>query len=69
MTGEDMIIKAAAKLLHDARNDEHADLRLAFWIAGYCENCGAPHFCDGKMMCPNCRHAIVNRVAPDGPAK
>jgi len=65
MTGEDMIIKTVAKLLHEARDDKYAHLRLVFWIAGRCEHCGAPHVCDGKMLCRSCGNAIVNRVSPE----
>ena len=62
MTGEDMIVKETAKMLREARDDEYASLRLVFWIAGRCEQCGAPHVCDGKMMCRSCGSKIINRA-------
>ena len=58
MTGEDMIVKAAARLLREARDDEHMELRHVFWIAGYCEHCGEPHCNDGKMRCPGCKRSV-----------
>ena len=63
MTGEDMIITAVAKLLREARDDEHAELRLVFWIAGRCEHCGATHVNNGKMKCKGCGRSIVNRAS------
>jgi hypothetical protein len=63
MSGEDMIIEAAAKILRESRYDEHMDLRRSFWIAGRCEHCGAPHLGDGSLHCHNCKREIVNRVA------
>lgn len=64
MTGEDMIIEAAARVLRESRDDEHVGLRRVFWIAGRCEHCGAPHRNDGSMRCPSCKRIIVNRVSP-----
>lgn len=60
MTGEDEIIETVAKtMLRAARDNEHAELRRIFWIAGRCENCGASHA--GVSVCGNCGAEIVNR--------
>ena len=61
MTGEDMIIEAAAELLRNCRLDEHMELRRVFWIAGRCEHCGHPVVSDGNLRCYDCGRPIINR--------
>jgi hypothetical protein len=60
MTGEDMIIRAVARMLREAKLSEHAELRKVFWIAGYCEHCGAAHVSNGSGVCAECGRALVN---------
>ncbi len=63
MTGEDMIIEEAAKILLVSRESSFPELRRVFWIAGRCENCGAPH--DTETHCGVCNKPIARRDAVD----
>lgn len=58
-----MIVREAARLLREARDDEHGELRRVFWIAGRCEYCSAPHCSDGRLVCQGCGRPITNRCA------
>lgn len=68
MTGEEMIVCAAAKLLREAKFDEHMELRKVFWIAGRCEHCGSTYPQDGNLRCSNCERPIINRSSSDATA-
>ena len=58
-----MIIRAAARMLREAKLSEYTELRKVFWIAGYCEHCGAPHVCNGLNTCAECGRPLKNRTA------
>jgi hypothetical protein len=65
MTGEDMIIEAAAALLKEQSITALTELRQAFWIAGRCEGCGAPAdhvFVKDWPSCDRCGALVVNRM-------
>jgi uncharacterized CHY-type Zn-finger protein len=64
MTGEQMIIEAAAAVLRASPFGSWPELRKAFWIAGYCEHCAAAVKSDGLQVCPECQRPIVNRCSP-----
>lgn len=68
MTGEDMIIKAAAKVLSESptRVAHVRELREAFWVAGRCESCGEDvqdvHV-RTPPTCGSCGIVVINRRA------
>jgi hypothetical protein len=61
MTGEDLIIEAAAHILSRSCGDAHVALRRAFWIASRCEHCGKPRNCDERVRCSNCNRVAIRR--------
>lgn len=73
MTGEDMIIRASAELLHAlSRGEPVPEIALAirrlkrcFWVAGRCETCGGVVEYGSVPRCGSCRIVAVNRSQSD----